>query len=171
MLGFAFILKEGCYCYRVLWQDKFGQKITDCHPIPNNPSSYPITWTASIYPLGLTQSQLELASRHDTGDSPRIKHRNLLARAYISWRLSLPSWAVVSAEIPTFMKALKAHITPEHGNSQPFSSAFAGNYKLQFGFSAKPSEYKALHQWLMFAPAADWRVHLQATGAQKAFIS
>lgn len=65
------------------------------------------------------------------------------------------------------MKCLKAHITPGHGNSEPFSSAFAGNCKLQFGFSAKPSEYKGLHQWLMFAPDADQRVHLQAKGHRK----
>lgn len=37
----------------------------------------------------------------------------------------------------------------EHGNSQLFSSAFTGNCELQFGLSAKPSEYKASHQRLM----------------------
>lgn len=75
---------------------------------------------------------------------------------------------------PIFSKCLKACIIPElleHGNSQAFSSAFAGSCKLQFGFSAKPSERKALHQWLMLVSAADQRVHLQATKAQKAFIS
>jgi len=69
---------------------------------------------------------------------------------------------------------LKACIIPEllkHGNSESFSSAFTGNCKLQFGFCAKPSGRKALRERLKLTPAADRRVYLQATKAQKAFVS
>lgn len=133
-------------------------------------------WFLSTHPLASTgaclcQGQLELARRYGTEDSPRVKCQNLLTRA--------KGWACLhelfsQQRCPSLSKCLEVCIITELlqcGNSQPFSSAFTGSCKLQFEFSAEPSEHKVLHQQLMLAPAADQRLHLQISKAQQTFIS
>lgn len=140
----------------------------------------PSTWAPPIHPLALTpaclpQAQLELASSCGTGGTLQGLNAEICWPELISAEGRACLHELLSLQrCPIFSKCLKACVIPEllkHGNSQTFSSAFAGSCKLQFGFSAKPSERKASHQRLMLASAADQRVHLQATKAQKAFIS